>query len=104
MKAYIHIMLIFMISLLASGCGGSVPPCDSKEVKELLIKILDDADMALISNGAISTTKSDDKSRICKSVMKVKNKQTKEQEEVGVQYEINLADNKKEFAVTLRLE
>jgi len=46
MMANIYIVLVLMISLFASGCGGgSVPKCDAKEVHSLLSQILGKSDV-----------------------------------------------------------
>lgn len=97
--------VIFTACLLAlAGCTSSVPPCDDKEVAKTLKEILAEQDFLLLNNNGISTTKSAYKMRICKSLMKVRDKQTNEIEELVATYEINLADNGREFIVTLRYE
>lgn len=97
--------IILMACLLTlAGCTSSVPPCDDKEVAKTLKEILAEQDFLLLSNNGISTTKSTDKVRICKSMMKVRDKQNNEIENLVATYEINLADNGREFIVTLRYE
>lgn len=90
--------------LLVAGCDTKVPECDDKEVHGLLKKIFADNDVSLLSNSAISTIKTDGKTRMCRSMVNLKNNKTGEREKIMLQYEIVLADNKKEFTVEIFLD
>lgn len=102
MKSSVIILALSLVAL--TGCKASVPSCDDKEIDSLLSKILIGQGFSLVKNSAITTVRSDDRVRICKSLMTVKEAASPQTEEIGVIYEINLADNGKEFTVNLRAE
>ena len=100
-KTKFNISVLICLTIALSACGTEPPACDSKEVNEVLKDIVKDWDLILLKNEAISTIESKDRSRMCKSLMTVKEKGS-DSEKLPVKYEIDLADNGEEFSVTLR--
>lgn len=101
MKRYVsYIALIF--TPLLFGCGSSLPNCSDKEVISLLKQISKKHDIELISVSGITTKNRSDNECKCTGLGKFRS--DGEEEELNINYIINLADNKKEFTVELRLD
>lgn len=96
-------MLLILTILFVTGCKNSVPSCDDKGVQKLLETILEKKKIKLIKNAAITTINTGDKNCLCKSYMTIKDEDG-DVEEHRMIYEINMADNGKEYTVSLKVD
>lgn len=90
-----------LVALCLVGCGGSLPECGDKEVINLLKEISKKQGIELVSVSGISTKKREGNECRCTALGKFKF--MGDVEEANINYIINLADNKEEFTVTMRL-
>ena len=100
MKTLSKVALITSVCLMLVACGASVPGCDDKEVRDVLNKISRDNGVTLQKLSGISTASKGDKSCTCTAIATLS--EGGQTEDIPIEYIINLADNKKEFTVTMR--
>lgn len=96
MKKISKMVAIPSLVLLISACGGSLPNCDSKEVRALLKQISSENGLSLSKISAISTLSREKKECSCTALATFLGIG-----QVPIEYTINLADDEKEFMVTM---
>lgn len=95
-------LVVLLLTLSLYGCGGSLPECSDEEVVKLLKKIYKKSGVNLTEVSGISTK--DRKENTCSCSALGKFYEDGVEEEYGIIYTINLADNGEEFTVTTRLD
>lgn len=90
-----------LLAMILTGCGSSLPECSDKEVIALLKNISKKNDVELVKISGISTKNRGDKSCTCVALATFKD--GADQEELSIQYEIDLSDDGKEFTVEMSL-